>query len=335
MRQANGTGSVYKLKGNRRRPFTAVISTGIEIVGDKARVKRKTLGYYATQKEARQALAEYNAMNLRSDAYELTLDNIWQQIYAKKEETASKTRLDHLKSAYKHLLPIQKRIFKDLKTVDLQKCFDDCVAKSGTQVVMKYILTSCYKYAIENDICVKNYADFIVIEKSEVQLEREILSERVCGFESSPKSAFNDITLILLYTGMRINELLKNNAMNFNDDDMSLTIPKGIAKNKTSARIIPIHEQIQEPMRRFFALEERPTYQQTYKWMKSQGFTPHSTRHTFATRCHECGLNELCIQRLLGHTPKTITQAVYTHISLEELRTEMDKFYYPGLSKEK
>ncbi len=58
MRHANGYGTVYKLKGNRRRPYTAVVVTGLREDG---KYNRQTLGYYATREEGLAALADYHA----------------------------------------------------------------------------------------------------------------------------------------------------------------------------------------------------------------------------------------------------------------------------------
>lgn len=324
MKQANGTGSVYKLKGNRRKPFTAVVTTGVELLDDKARLKRKTLGYYATQKEARQALAEFNAMSRNVSDYDYTFDNIWQKVSEAKLDV-SYSRTYQLKSAYEYLRPIHNKVFSTLKTSDFQALFDACDKGWGTQAPMKYIVNACYKYAIENDICSKNYAEFIKIPPQETKIKRKILSEYVSGFEIAPFNPLNDVVLILLYSGCRSKEILANTT-SFDFGRNCIVINE--AKNKTSVRTIPIHPNVLEVAKRY-AEGKRPTYKDLYSFTKSLGFTPHDCRHTFATRCHECNLNELVVQKLLGHTPDTLTQKVYTHIGIEEMRSELNKLFYP------
>ena len=56
MRRANGTGSIVKLSGNRRRPYLVKISTR-----DKdGYVRQVALSYHAKLQEAQEALEAYN-----------------------------------------------------------------------------------------------------------------------------------------------------------------------------------------------------------------------------------------------------------------------------------
>ena len=58
MRNPNGYGSVFKLSGNRRKPFAVRITK--EWTDEGKRIY-KYLSYHITRKEAMQALASYNA----------------------------------------------------------------------------------------------------------------------------------------------------------------------------------------------------------------------------------------------------------------------------------
>ena len=330
MRNPNSYGSVYKLKGNRRRPYVVSVTVGVELTENKARYKRKILGYFATQKQAREFLAEYNSKDVGVDLFNITLAQIWEKVKKQKFDEIKEARQNGYNTAYVYLAPIHDEIFKKLKTADLQKIVDACPKKSGVKQTMKSILKLCYDFALENDVVDRDYSKYIRIKTEDKKIERSILSDRVSRSEFDTQQPFDDITLILLYTGLRINELLKNSASNYNEKEQTLTVPKELAKNATSARTIPIAPEIQKPLERFFALKdhERPNYRQTYDWMKGKGFTPHSTRYTFATRAHECKLDELTIRKIMGHAPENILQKIYTQISLDEMRKEMQKFGY-------
>lgn len=49
--------------------------------------------------------------------------------------------------------------------------------------------------------------------------------------------------------------------------------------------------------------------------------TPHSFRHTFATRCFENGVNGKIVQKYLGHSSMSMTMDLYTHVD-EKLMVE-------------
>lgn len=54
--------------------------------------------------------------------------------------------------------------------------------------------------------------------------------------------------------------------------------------------------------------------------------TPHDCRHTFSRLCEKYKVNENDRKRMLGHSFKgDITNEVYGHRTLEELREEIEK----------
>ena len=54
-------------------------------------------------------------------------------------------------------------------------------------------------------------------------------------------------------------------------------------------------------------------------------FYPHALRHTFATRCFEAGIDAKVVQGYLGHYSISITLDLYTHVTNDKAKTEMDK----------
>lgn len=112
------------------------------------------------------------------------------------------------------------------------------------------------------------------------------------------------ILLILIYSGLRVNELLRNTAANVNLDEHWIYVPNELAKNKTSVRYVPIHDKVYPLVMEFYnraissgseALMTNPGgYPIAYnnfatrnlKRLNTQFETKHrmhDTRHTFAT----------------------------------------------------
>lgn len=64
--------------------------------------------------------------------------------------------------------------------------------------------------------------------------------------------------------------------------------------------------------------------------LEFEHFTPHTLRHTFATRCFENGMKPRTLQDLLGHASLDMTMGLYTHVTPEQKRQEVDKIAVIG-----
>lgn len=53
--------------------------------------------------------------------------------------------------------------------------------------------------------------------------------------------------------------------------------------------------------------------------------TPHTFRHSFATRCLEQGMKPKVLQKILGHSQFSITMDLYGHVLESEKEQEMMK----------
>lgn len=54
-------------------------------------------------------------------------------------------------------------------------------------------------------------------------------------------------------------------------------------------------------------------------------FYPRALRHTFATRCFEAGIDAKVVQGYLGHFSISITLDLYTHVTNDKAKSEMNK----------
>ncbi len=53
--------------------------------------------------------------------------------------------------------------------------------------------------------------------------------------------------------------------------------------------------------------------------------SPHETRHTFTTKAKSCHVDEYVLKLILGHAIEDITEKVYTHRTIEQLKAEIEK----------
>ena len=326
-------GSVVKLKGNRRRPYMVRITTGkvVNFETKKAYNKRTVIGYYATYKEALQALADYNANPYNLDRYKVTIGEIWDQIRDKID--VSPDRMKKYESNFrKYIFPIQNERIIDVKTGTLQDLIDSIQYGYSTQSITRSVLNHIFTYALQNDIVQQNYVEYVKLDPQETKIKRQLYSpDEIASIweeKDRPEYAF---TLILLYEGMRIKELREMPKKNVDLDKRTLTISQG--KNAQSVRTIPIHEKV-------FSLVESAMkspgnllfdFSKThYDYFVGQclDHKPYDTRHTFASKANEIGLPKLKIQRIMGHKPDSVLEQAYIHLTIPELSEAINQITY-------
>lgn len=325
MRQANGTGSITKLKGKRRRPWMVRVTTGWEFDENGLRVKQnqKPLGYYATRQEAIKALADYNHDPYELDGMQVTFDECFKNI----EFTDATYK--HYLNAYKYLKSVSDKPIKTIKPAQLQDCVNLCT--DSQQPLVKTICKRVYNYAMMHEYVDKDLSQLLTAHTKEVEIEREIFThDEIEELWTMTDEWWVKVVLILLYSGLRTKELRTIEIEMIDFDDKWLDIV--LAKNKSSVRGIPIHERI-APLLKDYIINGGNLYGYSHgnlnKYLNTfHGHRAHDARHTFTTRLRECGVDHLTIQRLLGHTPSSITERVYTHISKEELQDAIAKLSY-------
>ena len=246
LKKPNGYGSVVKLGGRRRKPWALRVT---ECIVEGKQIYRY-IAYYETKSEALQALAE-EQISPTSPKAKITFKELFEEWKTTKAYTKiSKDTQYCYDGAYNHFSKLYDIIFTDLRTAHFQKCIDS--AHKGKNVPlshsakrhMKILVGLLYKYALENDIVNKNYAQFIVLDKAQ-KTEHKIFSENdIKTLFKNDNLPGADITLILLYTGLRINELL--NLTKDCIDMTNQTITGGLKTDAGKNRIVPIHSKIKK-----------------------------------------------------------------------------------------
>lgn len=341
MKNPNGYGSVINLGKKRRKPFGVRITAGYS---DEGKQIFKYIGYFQNRREAMQALAEYNL-----NPYDVNLDNILfgdviDIIMKEKKKEVGKRTLSAYKLYSKYLKPLHNKKIKELKIIEFQSFISSLVdnLSTGTLKNLKAFIGLVLKKAMQMDVIDKDYSQFIKLPKHKNKVERKIFTEKEISllWDNLDKLDYVDVILILIYSGMRINELLKLPKKNVNLEENTI-----IGGSKTTAgknRIIPIHPKIRPLILK--RMENKTEYVipnisetgcylysnfRTHNFVKiieSLGMqhTIHDTRHTFATMISDVSTNENVITEILGHTNIKMTKR-YTHTNISKIREEMEK----------
>lgn len=339
MRMPNGFGSVVNLGKKRRRPWAVRFTVAW---GDDKKQKYKYLSYHEKRKDALAALIAYNKKPFDLDRATVTFSEVFEAWAGRKFSELGSHSVRNYKSIYRKCADLYDLPFRELKTSHLQAVVD--ANKQLAHVnLLKVLFGQLYGYAIKHDIIEKDYSQFVEIPTKEKKLEKvPFTSEEVATLWKNVELPFVDLVLILLYTGMRISELIEMKIENINIDECYM-----IGGVKTAAgknRVIPIHADIMPLIKAQYSPNKKYLFQSVrgnklqYNYFAAKKFTPlmeklkmshtlHETRHTFISQADRVGLNATILKKIVGHANGDIT-VHYTHKDISEILDEIKKFHY-------
>lgn len=349
MRLPNGLGSVHKIGGDkqRRKPWRARVLDHVEIDETTGKAKQKyiTIGYFENEIDAIDALMEYRKNPYTLEASTCTFEEVFEMWKKKKYADASPASRKGYNAAYNNSTPLHKMKMRDIRTLHLEQIMASSTLGYQSQVLMKTLWGQLFKYAIEHDICQKNYAEFVKTKDKDPGTKRTAIPpedrEKIWqAIDAGDHVA--EIAMIYLYTGMRASELLQVKKENVNLDTRILI--GGLKTEAGADRHIPIHKCILPFIERLMQTEgdyllmrydkKKPQMIKyprllEHMWEPLMGriglskYTPHYGRHTCATMLREANVEEDIRKLILGHKNADITDR-YTHISDAMLVEAMD-----------
>lgn len=339
MKNPNGYGCIRKMSGARRRPY-AFMAT---IDG-----KQHYIAAFETVYEAKLFQASYFAEHHQDHHHfrrkSVTFEELyflWLPFHLSEGEALSISTQSSYENSFKHCKALYPRPFASLEFLEIQGVIDDMRNRKGLSYSsckkVKNLLSLLYQYAIKSNICSTNLAELLSIGKNRPVYPHHVMSrQKINRLWQNQETSGVDTVLILLYTGLRIGELLDLEKKNINLRQKFMRITK--SKTASGIRVVPIHPRIlplvtgrlSQPGAFFICDHQGNPYTYTrYRssiWDKvmalihGQKHTPHDTRHTVATLLDNAGANGTSKRRILGHAGGDITERVYTHKSLRQLR---------------
>ena len=324
LKRANGTGTVYKLQGRRTRPWVAA--------------KGKTIiGYYDKKTAALGALARLQGRSI-DEIYNWTFKQVYEAWKDEHFRDIGAKGIESYERAYDVFEPLHDRKFRELRTADYQIVIDKYSDKSHSLLSkFKQLATQMSQWGIRQELITTNFASFIKLPEN-VKKEKEIFSEEDIQKLEADGSQAAKLTLMMVYTGMRIGELFGLRTENVHETYV-------IGGEKTEAgrnRIIPIRSE----GRKYFAeFKERAKGEllisgyagqkvianfrkrDYYPLLERLGIskkTPHATRHTFASWAVANNIKPELLQKMLGHADYSTTANIYEHFDIDQLVNAID-----------
>lgn len=347
MKLPNGYGSVYKLPGNRRKPWAVRITVSRTENQDGTHWKYKYLGYYETQSEALVALAHYNENPYDMDASKTTFAEVFEKWSAEHYPKISKSNINGYNASYKLCKLLYSMRFNDIRKSHLQGIIDNCGKNYPTLRRLKILFAVMYKFAIENDICSKDYSQYVDIaqykDRNPNKYDRKPFTsaEIETIWKWKDTNEYISIILMLIYCGCRIGELLdlKKENVNLNERWFDITASKtdsGIRRVPIAQKILPFFEYWHNKNDCEYLLSTSDAkhfiysnYHKTY-WkplvdqMGMSEHRPHDTRHTCVSLLTAAGVDDKIIKKIVGHKGQSVTETVYTHFEIQQLIDAID-----------
>ena len=231
-------------------------------------------------------------------------------------------------------------------------------ASPTTKESMKYLFNHLYSYALEARIVDRNYAKEFTLDKKVFKEKEEKRKEKTPFtneeldklWKSIEFVPFADMIVYACYGGWRPSELVQ---LKVEDVDFENGFIKGGIKTSAGKnRLVPIHPLVMSIVKKYY--EQAISVNSQYLFndvTKKKGiglsydqylsrfnkvidtlqfgneFTPHCTRHTFISKAKskEVRMDEYILKLIVGHDINDITEHVYTHRELDELKEEMSK----------
>ncbi|MFI3167079.1 MAG: site-specific integrase [Bacillota bacterium] len=309
----------------------------------RCRVENKAVSKYGkTEHEARYKLKCYLddiGIELEEDTNVRTLCAWlieWFDIY-KKPNIAPRTIAIDQNTMKNHISDRLKRKSLFLLTaLDVQKelnAIESSRSKKFTYDILKQALRKAHQLGYTR----RNIIEAVEVPRHRYKQGEALSNKEITAFKSTIKgNELEELFLFYLNTGARRNEALYMfwDDVNFENKSLILRSTKTAKKTLQNIRVVPFMKDTEEILNRqkekklhgeyvFPYNPQRPT--RVFKKF-CDNHKLHDLRHTFATRCVECGINIKVVQKWLGHSSLETTSNIYTHVQDSYSVEESKKF---------
>lgn len=292
-------------------------------------------------------LAEYNKNPFDVSAAKITFQEVYEKWSASKFQTISDSNIKGYNASYKLCGTLYNKVFKEIKLVDLQYVVDTCGKNYPTLRKLKVLFGQMYDYAMKNELCNKDYSEFVDIlkfkDRNPNKMDRNKFNKKeIERLWEQKDDKYYQIVLMLIYTGVRISELhnLKKENVHLNEryfDVLASKTENGIRKVPIADKVLPFFRFWYNDTKSEYLLHTENgeqfkyrTYYDSYflPLMNNLGLsqTPHCCRHTCISMLAEAKVDQTTIKKIVGHSgAMTLTERIYTHLDIEELINAINK----------
>lgn len=207
-RLPNNFGGVVKYGGNRYRPFQARITKGYE--KETGKQIYETIGWYRDRESAINALVEYHKTPEEKNAT-ITFKQLYDEFSEKHFPTVSDSSANSYRTAYKYCKELYDKPFVEITFQMLQDVIDKCNKDHSIKYLIRSLFNMMYKLAKRKGITREKLSQDLDIGKKVTKHKKTPFSNEEIQrlWDNVDEIEGVDTVLILIYTCMRINEMIR------------------------------------------------------------------------------------------------------------------------------
>lgn len=271
-----------------------------------------------------------------------------QRTYDKRTKNAYNSAWIKIKSFYNKTLD---EVSIDELEAAVNNVADDGYSKT-TVCRTTTLIHQLYRFAYDRGYCKKEYGSHVELPGVKGEKHHQDFTDGELrkiwkgynGLDSFVKDVCR-MLLIMCYSGFRISEF---ETLEVVRDTRIPYFKGGLKTDAGKNRVVPIHSKIlplideitTDGKCAFLCGKKTQQFRRDMRQVmdamkidnkkKDRYHTPHSTRHTFSRLCESYGVSEADRKRMLGHSLKSdVTNGVYGHRSIAELKKEIEKIKVP------
>lgn len=350
MKRYNGGGSIIKVKGEKRKKRWRVrVSCGYTASGKRI---VHNIGYFATRKEAEFALNDYLKNPYDVDNSKVTFKEMFELMYQQLTSNIDKVSSRKYITSFNHVESIHDVKMSELNYAMIVDALN--YKTKSTQSKALTMIKYTYELAIKMQVpIIENYGKLITLkdlitvettEKPRTVLEMDLIKNIESRYDDPLIVGLEriavDMSMVFLYTGARPKELYELDIIDVNLEQNYLFLH---SKTDAGHRRVPIHPRIRPIIEKYYAINndkpflfmnprgkagyKKTAFTDLYRKYIHPTHIIYDFRHTFATYCHESGVERLTFKRLFGHTNADVTDH-YTKTLMSQLQREIVKLSY-------
>lgn len=344
-RRTYGSGTIRKLSG-RRLPYAAYMPR---------RLGGGYIGSFETSAGAANALAVAISQSPASKRIDWRVRDFYEAFTSSADYARLSAQMKNCYcAAWKYMQDIADLKMRDVKASHWQSCINVAVTAGKSRATcenIRLLASRLCSEAMKDDIIDRDYSKLLSLPAEKAKAKDIFTESELRILQENDNDIRAQIILLLIYSGMRIGELLALKVSDVYDGYF-------IGGEKTTAgrnRIIPILPNVAQyvyqmtegtepnaPLVRWKGKSVSISfYRRTlfYAYLAELGIlteeeiqkggtprlTPHCTRHTFATLAVQAGIDKTVITRVIGHTDFETTDRHYVDLQAKFLCGQMAK----------